>query len=168
MPPQAKAKPKAQAKANRTFVRYVSVVAPGPVRARNEQRQAAVRARPGRLRSCPMCSYARYVPLASTCMYACAMPRVHIPPGTWITSKFRTTPEAWHRLSSVSEAQEIACKAAVTDIVRDADSRVNSGALPPKEFWPTVRCALEACMEAQQHPAQQPAPPAPAAAQPAA
>ena len=84
------------------------------------------------------------------------MPRVHVPPGTWIKCRYRTTTAAWHRLHSISEAQEIACKAAVKDIVQDANDRTNSGQLPSKEFWPTVRRTLDACIKAH---APQPVPP---------
>ena len=95
---KAEAKPEAQIKAKRAYRFWVHVPAPAPLRTRNQQRHLAMLARPGSWRLCPQCGYPHYVPNASTCHYACAMPRVPLPGGDTIRKcDFQTSAQGWRR-----------------------------------------------------------------------
>ena len=158
MPPKAAAKVQAQAKAKRPYSkRLFSVPAPAPVRARNEQRQIAFRARPGAWRQCPQCGYPRYVPDHETRTYTCAMPRVRLPSGEWFKCTFKTLTRDWRRRARSSLEHETACKATITDLVISVDARCEAGDVDDADFLPTVQREMAERVAA----AMQPAPPPP-------
>ena len=138
MAPKAKAKRDYRPRATRVHG------APAALTRRVEQLGAAMRARPGSLRICPVCAYPRYVPDDATCIYGCAMPRVRLPSGSWYTCSYKTTSEAWCRMPLSSAAYESACKAVVNDIIRDTEARCDEGTLQNEQYWEHVRSEMAA------------------------
>ena len=138
--------PKAKAKAKRDYRPRATRVhgAPAALTRRVEQLGAAMRARPGSLRICPVCTYPRYLPDDATCIYACAMPRVRLPSGSWYTCSYKTTLEAWCRMPLSSAEYEEAYKAVVNDIICDTEARCNEGTLEYQHYWPEVRRQMAA------------------------
>mgnify|MGYP001338889541 FL=1 len=158
MAPKAAAK----AKAKRKYRARVSVPAPAPIRAHNEQRQAAFRARPGRLYRCPQCSYPRYVPTETTgySYYRCAMPRVRVPGGERLTCDFITSASSWRHEHPETPEKEEAFKAVVEGAVLAMEAALQADTLPPQGYWPTMKRELADRIAAQEPPPQPAQPPA--------
>ena len=136
----AKEKKDDESKPKRAYRRRVcDNPAPAPVRRLLEEQHSALLSREGSWRSCPQCSYPRYVPSAAQFSFCCAMPRVHLPGGGRSKCDFKTTAAAWRRRSRSSAEHEAVYKAKIAELVISLETRTATGILEDTEFYSTLR-----------------------------
>ncbi len=92
------------------------------------------------------------------------MPRVTFPDGSSQKCRLTTTAMAWRRSKALTPTVAIARHAAMSQIVNEVETAVQTGALPAEDFWDTIFARVTAVPD----PAAPPAAPAPAAAAAAA
>ena len=113
-----------------------------PLLARNATRQAAIRARPGSYRCCPVCNSAVRVPddakhdLSVRCpLRSVRVPGVQQP----YSCKFKTKPHCWRQRSEIAEERAAARVQASRDSVVHFAARIRDGIDGQAGLWNRVR-----------------------------
>ena len=107
---------------------------------RNATRQAAVRARPGSFRCCPVCSAAVRVPddAKPASAISCPIRQVRTP-GHKYACGFKTKPHWWRQRQETHDHRAAARTKAVRDAVAHCHAQIVAGAAGNAGFWERVR-----------------------------